>query len=131
MCVCQTKAQSLLRARLAVKIASDAAIHIPTMLQGMEKAVIILSTAVTRPGAFASDAQRLNVALTRARQHLFIVGEGNDCTARSCEIVWLPYHPISARRLNAALTRARRHQSSVGNAESIVLMLINVSENVI
>jgi len=42
--------------------------------QGMEKEVIILSTAVTRPGAFASDARRLNVALTRARRHLFIVG---------------------------------------------------------
>lgn len=43
--------------------------------QGMEKAVIILSTAVTRTGAFASDARRLNVALSRAKQHLFIVGK--------------------------------------------------------
>ena len=44
------------------------------MMQGMEKAVIILSTAVTRAGAFASDARRLNVALTRAKRHLMIVG---------------------------------------------------------
>lgn len=41
----------------------------------MEKEVIILSITVTRPGPFASDAQRLNVALTRARRHLIIAGD--------------------------------------------------------
>ena len=43
----------------------------------MEKECIILSITVTRPGPFASDAQRLNVALTRARRHLLIVGDLN------------------------------------------------------
>ena len=42
-------------------------------LQGLEKPVIILSTAVTRPGNFVGDAQRLNVALTRAKHHLIVV----------------------------------------------------------
>lgn len=43
--------------------------------QGMEKDVIILSTVITRNNAsFASDAQRLNVALTRARHHLLLAG---------------------------------------------------------
>ena len=42
-------------------------------LQGLEKPVIILSTAVTRPGSFVGDAQRLNVALTRAKHHLIVV----------------------------------------------------------
>jgi AAA domain len=46
-----------------------------SMLQGMEKAVVILSTAVTRAGSFVSDARRLNVALTRAKRHMIIVGE--------------------------------------------------------
>lgn len=41
----------------------------------MEKEVIILSITVSRPGPFASDSQRLNVALTRARRHLIIVGD--------------------------------------------------------
>ena len=45
------------------------------VLQGMEKEVIILSITVSRPGPFASDSQRLNVALTRARRHLIIVGD--------------------------------------------------------
>lgn len=43
--------------------------------QGMEKEIIVLSTTVSRPGPFASDPQRLNVALTRARRHLVIVGD--------------------------------------------------------
>ncbi len=51
--------------------------HPPTLTQGQEREVIILSTTATRPGssaAFVSDAQRLNVALTRARRHLVVVG---------------------------------------------------------
>lgn len=46
------------------------------LLQGLEKDVIILSTTVMQPGDFASDAQRLNVALTRAKHHLIVVGYG-------------------------------------------------------
>lgn len=36
--------------------------------------MIVLSLTVSRAGAFAADAQRLNVALTRARHHLVVVG---------------------------------------------------------
>lgn len=45
-------------------------------MQGQEKDVIILSTTVTRASSasFASDCQRLNVALTRARRHLIVIG---------------------------------------------------------
>ena len=48
----------------------------------MEKAAIVLSLTVARAGAFAADAQRLNVALTRARHHLFIVGAALVAQAR-------------------------------------------------
>ena len=34
----------------------------------------MLSTCATQPSAFVGDAQRLNVALTRARRHLILVG---------------------------------------------------------
>ena len=44
-------------------------------MQGMEKDVIILSMSIDTAGSFASDAQRLNVALTRARYHLIVVGD--------------------------------------------------------
>jgi hypothetical protein len=44
-------------------------------LQGAEKEVIILATTTTNPHSeFCSDAARLNVALTRARRHLLVVG---------------------------------------------------------
>ena len=42
--------------------------------QGNEKKVIILSTVVTSPGSFGADPKRLNVALTRAQNHLIVVG---------------------------------------------------------
>ena len=50
-------------------------------LQGLEKPVIIVSTAVTRPGNFVGDAQRLNVALTRAKHHLIMVNSLSQQTS--------------------------------------------------
>ena len=46
-------------------------------MQGAERPAVILTSAVTRPdSSFSSDAQRLNVALTRAKSHLLLVGCG-------------------------------------------------------
>lgn len=42
--------------------------------QGMEKDIIILSCCITHAGSFCSEANRLNVALTRAKSHLVVVG---------------------------------------------------------
>lgn len=44
------------------------------IMQGMEKDIILLATTITHAGAFATDAQRVNVALTRARHHLIVLG---------------------------------------------------------
>lgn len=44
------------------------------VVQGMEKDIILLATTITHAGAFATDAQRVNVALTRARHHLIVLG---------------------------------------------------------
>ena len=74
--------------------------------QGAEKPIIILSpvrtspraaasvaTAVAAAGAFVDDSQRLNVALTRAKHHLFIV-----CHARA-----LATYPVWRRIIAAAV----------------------------
>lgn len=49
----------------------------------MEKKVIILSMSVDASSSFASDAQRLNVALTRAKHHLIIVGDDHVLSSLS------------------------------------------------
>ncbi|KAI8148810.1 AAA domain-containing protein [Fennellomyces sp. T-0311] len=43
--------------------------------QGGEKDVIILSTVRTTSSSFIDNCPRVNVALTRARRHLFILGK--------------------------------------------------------
>uniref|UniRef100_A0A1D1ZXG7 AAA+ ATPase domain-containing protein n=2 Tax=Auxenochlorella protothecoides TaxID=3075 RepID=A0A1D1ZXG7_AUXPR len=57
-------------------LAEQAGVQVATVdaFQGGERDVIILSTCVTRPSHFVGDPQRLCVALTRARCHLFLVG---------------------------------------------------------
>lgn len=43
--------------------------------QGAEKDVVLLATTTTNPRSeFCSDGARLNVALTRARHHLLVLG---------------------------------------------------------
>ena len=49
--------------------------------------MIILSTAVTRPGSFVGDAQRLNVALTRAKHHLILVRAVHLLLLAGCRII--------------------------------------------
>ena len=49
--------------------------------QGCEKDLIIITTAATRPSAFTRDAHRVNVAVTRARRHLVVVGHGGALVA--------------------------------------------------
>ena len=52
--------------------------------QGAEKQVIILSTATTKASSFASDVCRLNVALSRAKNHLFLVTNQVLCKGVPC-----------------------------------------------
>jgi hypothetical protein len=63
----------------AVASACYTSIQVATVdaFQGAEKDLIILTTATTRPGSFIADANRLNVALTRAKNNLVVVGCGH------------------------------------------------------
>ncbi|GAX81726.1 hypothetical protein CEUSTIGMA_g9154.t1 [Chlamydomonas eustigma] len=45
--------------------------------QGAEKEIILLATTITRPNEFVADPHRLNVALTRAKRHLIILGNSS------------------------------------------------------
>ena len=56
------------------------------LAQGLEKPIIVLSTAVTRAGAFVADPHRLNVALTRARNHLILVRMRTVANAHACRV---------------------------------------------
>ena len=55
--------------------------------QGGEKDIVILSTVRTTPSVFLSDARRVNVALTRARHHLILVGHHSTLLQSA---VWKP-----------------------------------------
>lgn len=48
----------------------------------MEKNIILLATTITHAGNFATDAQRVNVAFTRAKNHLVVFGCSH--VLRSC-----------------------------------------------
>ena len=51
-------------------------------VQGMEKDIILLATTIMHAGNFATDAQRVNVAFTRAKHHLLVLG--SSPVLRSC-----------------------------------------------
>lgn len=51
-------------------------------VQGMENDIILLATTITHAGNFATDAQRVNVAFTRAKHHLVVLG--SSPVLRSC-----------------------------------------------
>ncbi|GAA5936152.1 hypothetical protein JCM10213_004695 [Rhodosporidiobolus nylandii] len=79
-------AASRLRKTLGVRRAAEVSeVEVNTVdgFQGREKAVILLSTVRSNPGGhigFLTDRRRLNVALTRARDALIVVG--NEQTLR-------------------------------------------------
>ncbi|KFM27096.1 Uncharacterized protein C4orf21 [Auxenochlorella protothecoides] len=67
-------------------LAEQAGVQVATVdaFQGGERDVIILSTCVTRPSHFVGDPQRLCVALTRARCHLFLSAPAFQALLASC-----------------------------------------------
>ena len=84
--VCLYKAQSFLIRRLIgdSSSASDCVlVSTVDAFQGGERDIIILNTVRSHGIGHAAYANRINVAVTRARRHLFVVGNcANIATAR-------------------------------------------------
>ena len=75
--ICLFRAQAqLVRDRVSQNLMEFDGLTVATVdsFQGQERAVIILTTAVTSQGDFSSDECRTNVALSRAKSHLILVG---------------------------------------------------------
>jgi superfamily I DNA and/or RNA helicase len=68
--------RKMIRERLDIR---ELEVNTVDAFQGREKDVIIFSVTSTEDMAFASDLNRLNVAFTRARYKLIVVGNGRSC----------------------------------------------------
>jgi len=62
--------------------ARDVQVSTVDSFQGQEKEIIILSLCGGGGGAFITD-ERVNVALTRAKRHLIVLGDSKDPATRS------------------------------------------------
>ena len=89
--------------------------------QGQEKDIIILTTVVTSgSAAFAGDPARLNVALTRARRHLVVVGSANTLQAagaafcrilETCRRVPGAFWPYGQVQLDMRMAEGKENQA--------------------
>ena len=71
------RAISKVRHKLCLSGDSDIEINTVDAYQGREKDIIIISTVRTNNLGFLRDYRRMNVAITRAKHFLFVVGNKN------------------------------------------------------
>ena len=65
--------------------------------QGREKDIIILSTVRSHGIGFLKDVRRLNVAVTRAKEHLWVVGNSSNLSQQKEWKAYIDYcHSLDA-----------------------------------
>ncbi len=94
--------------------------------QGGEKDIVILSTVRTSPSDFLDNPKRINVALTRARHHLIVVGHHSTLLQSA---VWKPVVThISARCPGCFFPTEDAFLDAMGGMQAVRLA-VAVSQN--
>jgi len=99
--------------RLAVQVSTVDA------FQGGEKEVIIVTTSRTERRGFTDDAHRLNVALTRARRHLLVIGKAQTLRGSPLWHAVIEHARLHRGFLSAPQFLAHRSFASAGTEQAL------------
>lgn len=99
---------------------SDGAVLVSTVdaFQGGERDIIIISCARTSTVGFTDNAERLNVALTRARHHLIIIGNAMTLQASKTWAAVIQHKDMCRGTIDCLHEHLQNNRSTTMQAES-------------